>query len=152
MQPFVSAFQNKIDKKGRVSVPAAFRTILEKDELNQVFCYAAIEAPAIECGGAPLLSKIYQLLEDLPPYSDERDVLSTALFGGSINLKIDSDGRIIIPDALRAHANLTDYVTFVGMGEKFRIWSPELFETYMADARAKAVEHRKLFGMKHDRK
>lgn len=152
MEPFVSSFQNKIDKKGRVSVPAPFRAILAHDALAQVFCYEAIEAPAIECGGAPLLNKIYQLLEDLPPYSDERDVLSTALFGGSMNLKIDSDGRIIIPDEMRQHANLKDYVTFVGMGDKFRIWSPELFETYMQDARLKAVEHRKLFGKNYDRK
>ncbi|PCI86781.1 MAG: division/cell wall cluster transcriptional repressor MraZ [Hyphomicrobiales bacterium] len=156
MEPFVSSFQNKIDKKGRVSVPAAFRTILDRDVqadgVHQVFCYPAIEAPAVECGGVPLLSKIYQLLEDLPPYSEERDVLSTALFGGSLQLKIDSDGRIIIPDEMREHANLTDYVTFVGMGDKFRIWSPELFASYMAEAREKAIEHRKLFGMKYDRK
>lgn len=152
MEPFVSSFQNKIDKKGRVSVPAAFRAILDRDVqddgVHQVFCYPALEAPAIECGGAPLVTKIYQLLEDLPPYSEERDALSTALFGGSLQLKIDSDGRIIIPDALREHANLKDYVTFVGMGDKFRIWSPELFDDYMAEARLKAAEHRKLFGKK----
>lgn len=156
MEPFVSAFQNKIDKKGRVSVPAAFRAILSRDvaqgEASQIFCYSAIEAPAIECGGAPLLTKIYQLLEDLPPYSDERDILSTALFGGSMNLKIDIDGRVVIPDEMREHAKLKDYVTFVGMGDKFRIWSPELFEIYMQDARKKAVEHRKLFKVNHDRK
>lgn len=150
MEVFVSSFQNKIDKKGRVSVPAAFRSILEKDGTLQVFCYPAIEAAAIECGGGELLTKIHQLLEDLPPYSEERDVLSTALFGGSLNLKIDSDGRIIIPDLLREHAQLKDYVTFVGMGDKFRIWSPEIFADYMADARLKAVEHRKLFRAKND--
>lgn len=155
MEPFVSSFQNKIDKKGRVSVPASFRSILAKDSASgvvQIFSYPAIDAAAIECGGASLLNKVYQLIEDLPPYSDERDEMSTALFGGSTQLKIDSDGRIILPDDLREQANLTDFATFVGMGDKFRIWSPKLFETYMREARAKAIEHRKLFGLKHDRK
>lgn len=153
MEPFVSSFQNRIDKKGRVSVPASFRAILAKsdtagDTPSQLFCYSAIDVNAIEAGGTPLVSKIYQLLEDLPPYSEERDILSSALFGASINLKIDSDGRIIVPQELRDYAKIEDYVTFVGMGDKFRIWSPELFETYMQDAREKAILHRKLFAQK----
>lgn len=134
-------------------MPASFRAILAKtaeidEAASQVFCYSAIDVCAIEAGGAPLVGKIYQLLEDLPPYSEERDILSSALFGASTNLKIDSDGRIIVPEAMRDYAKIKDNVTFVGMGDKFRIWSPELFETYMQNARNKAVEHRKLFAQK----
>ena len=134
-------------------MPASFRAILAKTDIaadtpNQLFCYSALDVNAIEAGGAPLVSKIYQLLEDLPPYSEERDVLSSALFGASVNLKIDSDGCIIVPQQMRDYAKIDDYVTFVGMGDKFRIWSPELFEVYMQDAREKAILHRKLFAQK----
>ena len=149
MEPFVSSFQNKIDKKGRVSVPAAFRSIVVANGLNQIFCYSALDVPAVEAGGKPLLTKIYQLLEDLPTSSAARDLLSTALFGGSENLKIDNDGRIILPEAMREHAKITDHVTFVGMGDKFRIWSPQILEEYMAEARIKAISHRKLFADAH---
>ena len=145
VQPFVSSYTNKIDKKGRVSVPAAFRAIVSQDGLNQIFCYNALDVPAIEAGGAALVGKIDQLLGNLPPYSEERDILSTALFGLSENLKIDNDGRIILPEALRDAAKITNFVTFVGMGDKFRIWSPEIFDDYLVEAQKKAIEHRKLF-------
>lgn len=126
-------------------MPAPFRNIIMQGDVSQAFCYPALDVLAIEVGGKPLVHKIYKLLEDLPPFSDERDILSTSLFGGSENLKIDSDGRIILPETFRAYAKINDFVSFVGMGDKFRIWSPEIFADYMDEVRQKSAEHRKLF-------
>src|SRR5680860_1909164 len=81
MDQFVSTFTNKIDTKGRVSVPASFRTVLAKDGLDGIYCYPSLDAPALDAGGQRLIDKINHLVEDLAPYSDERDQLATALFG-----------------------------------------------------------------------
>jgi MraZ protein len=161
MDRFVSTFQNKIDAKGRVSIPAPFRAVLERDGYTQsagasagagpssagggVYCYPSLDAPALDGGGERLAQKIDGLLRGLADYSDERDELSVALYGDVQILNIDGDGRIVLPEALRAHAGLTGFVTFVGLGDKFQMWEPVAFEQRRKAAREKVQEHRKLF-------
>ena len=151
MDRFVSTFVNKIDAKGRVSIPAPFRAVLEQDRYGDggqpgVYCYPSLDAPALDAGGERLAKKIDGLLAGLPDYSDERDELSVALYGDVQVLSIDGDGRIVVPEGLRRHAGLRDQVTFVGLGDKFQMWSPKAFDERRARARAKAHEHRQLFG------
>jgi MraZ protein len=147
MDRFVSTFTNKIDAKGRVSVPAAFRAVLERGGYaGGIYCYPSLDAPALDAGGQSLAQKIDALLDDLPDYSDERDELSVALYGDVHILGLDQDGRIVLPEALRAHAGLGSLVTFVGLGQKFQMWEPARFEERRARARAKVHDHRRLFG------
>jgi len=146
MDRFVSTFTNKIDAKGRVSIPAPFRAILEHDGYaGGIYCYPSLDAQALDAGGERLAKKIDGLLSGLPDYSDERDELSVALYGDVKILSIDGDGRIILPEDLRAHAGLETRVTFVGLGDKFQIWEPQAFEERRTKARAKVRSHRKLF-------
>jgi MraZ protein len=147
MDRFVSTFTNKIDAKGRVSVPASFRAVLERDGYaGGVYCYPSLDAPALDAGGERLAKKIDGLLSGLPDYSDERDELSVALYGDVQVLSIDGDGRIVLPEALRAHAGLDTAVTFVGLGDKFQMWEPGRFDQRRKDARSKVQSTRKLFG------
>ena len=146
MDQFVSTFTNRIDTKGRVSVPAPNRTVLAKDDLDGIYSYPSLDAPALDAGGRRLVDKINALVEDLVPYSDEKDQLATALFGSSEVLSIDQDGRTTLPERLREHAGITSHITFVGLGEKFQMWEPERFESYQAEARQKVRDLRKLLG------
>ena len=150
MDRFVSTFTNKIDTKGRVSIPATFRAVLGRDayaggEGSGIYCYPALDAPALDAGGERLAKKIDGLLSGLPDYSDERDQLSVALYSDVQVLNVDGDGRIVLPAGLRQQAGITTEVTFVGMGDKFQIWEPKAFEAYRARARDKVQEHRRLF-------
>jgi MraZ protein len=148
MDRFVSTFTNKIDAKGRVSVPAPFRAILERDGYaGGIYCYPSLDAPALDAGGQSLAQNIDGLLEGLPDYSNERDELSVALYGDVQILSLDQDGRIVLPEALRAHAGLATHVTFVGLGQKFQMWEPARFQERRARAREKVQDHRKLFGV-----
>jgi len=147
MDRFVSTFTNKIDAKGRVSIPAPFRAVLERDGYaGGIYCYPSLDAPALDGGGERLAQKIDGLLRGLPDYSDERDELSVALYGDVQVLAIDGDGRIVLPQELRAHAGLSAAVTFVGLGDKFQMWEPERFAERRLQARAKVQDHRRLFG------
>lgn len=151
MDRFVSTFLNKIDAKGRVSIPASFRTVLERDGYaGGIYCYPSLDAPALDAGGERLAQKIDGLLAGLPDYSDERDELSVALYGDVQVLTIDGDGRIVLPEILRAHANIGTgakaQVAFVGLGEKFQIWEPKRFDARRVQARDKVRDHRKLLG------
>lgn len=151
MDRFVSTFTNKIDAKGRVSIPAPFRAVLERDGYKSggpggIYCYPSLDNPALDAGGERLAQKIDGLLERLPDYSDERDELSVALYGDVQILAIDGDGRIVLPESLRAHAGLQSQVTFVGLGDKFQMWEPGRFEERRQRARDKVRDTRKLLG------
>jgi len=153
MDRFVSTFTNKIDAKGRVSIPAPFRAVLERDayggEPGQkpggIYCYPSLDAPALDAGGERLAQKIDRILASLPDYSDERDELSVALYGDVQVLVIDGDGRIVLPEGLRAHAGIDAQVTFVGLGDKFQMWQPQRFGERREEARRKVHAHRRLF-------
>ena len=147
MDRFVSTFTNKIDAKGRVSVPAPFRAVLARDGYEGgIYCYPSVDHPALDAGGEALARKIDTLLEDIPDFSDERDEYSVALYSDVKILNIDGDGRIVLADELKEHANISTHVTFVGMGQKFQIWEPERFEAHRARAREKVREYKKSFG------
>ena len=146
MDRFVSTFTNRIDTKGRVSVPATFRTLLARDGFEGVYVYPALDMEALDAGGSRLVADINALLEQLPPYSDERDYLSSALYGDSEVLKLDAEGRIILSDRLREHASITDRVTFVGLGQKFQIWEPDRFSQHQKEARNRVRELKQMLG------
>ena len=146
MHRFLSHFTNRLDQKGRVSVPAPFRAVLAKDGFEGLFVHPALAAPALDAGGHTLLSEIDVFLSTLTPYSDERDQLSTALLGTSEILKIDPEGRVLLTESTKAHAGIADAVAFVGLGRKFQMWEPEAFRAHLAEARAKVRELRISFG------
>ena len=154
MDRFVSTFTNRIDAKGRISIPAPFRAILERDRYGGgaqpgIYCYPSLDAPALDAGGERLARRIDGLLSGLPDYSDERDELSVALYGDVQILAIDQDGRIVLPQSLRAHLGLADgaaEIAFVGLGEKFQLWEPGRFAARRAEARQKVNAHRRLLG------
>lgn len=148
MIPFVSTFTNKIDAKGRVSVPAPFRAALAQEGFEGVYLYPTLDAEALDGGGQRLMEEIGGLLNDLPAFSDERDHLSTALFGASEIVKVDGDGRILLPEMMRAHAGISSQVVFVGLGHKFQLWEPERFAARLEEAKVKVRDMRKLLGQR----
>lgn len=134
MDRFVSNFTLRLDAKGRVSIPASFRTVLGRDGFEGVYCYPSLDQPAIDAGGHHLLSEIEQLMTAYPAYSDQRDGLSLALYGTSETLRPDAEGRVLLPEALKSHAGITGAATFVGLGHKFQIWEPDRFRAQLAEA------------------
>jgi MraZ protein len=146
MDRFVSNFTSRLDAKGRVSIPAPFRTVLAKDGFEGLYVHPALDAPALDAGGNRLLNEIETFLASLPPYSDERDQLSTALFGTSEILKVDPEGRVILTEAVKAHAGVANQVTFVGLGDKFQIWEPERFRAHLEQARTKVRDLKRSLG------
>jgi len=135
MDRFVSHYGLRLDAKGRVSVPAVFRAVLARDGFDGgLYCYPALDRPALDAGGNALLAEIEALITGFAPYSDEREQFSLALYGTSETLKIDGEGRVVLSESLKMHAGITDAVTFVGLGHKFRIWEPGRFRAELAEA------------------
>lgn len=134
MESFRGRFTTKIDAKGRISVPAKFRSVAKAQGLNGIFCFPSIQGDFIEGCGPVFSHTIDEMLNKLDPFSRERDALAAILLGDSFELMFDVDGRIMLPEELRMHAKIADEATFVGLGEKFQIWEPKAFEAFRADA------------------
>jgi len=137
MDRFVSHYMLRLDAKGRVSVPASFRSVLARDGFEGLYCHPALDRPALDAGGNALLAEIEALISGYPPYSDQREQFALSLYGTSETLKIDGEGRVVLTDSLKAHAGITGTATFVGLGHKFRIWEPGRFRAELAEATEK---------------
>lgn len=146
MDEFASRFDNKIDAKGRVSIPAPFRDVLAQEGASDIFCYPHLDRAALEAGGRRLVEKIKGILDGFAIDSPERDEIATAYFGESEKIKVDPDGRAVLPKRLRDHAGIGDVAVFVGLGDKFQIWNPEQYEAFRAEARERARAHRRELG------
>jgi transcriptional regulator MraZ len=147
MDRFLSNFTNRLDAKGRISIPASYRAALAHGGFSGLFLHPSLDLPALDCGGAALLAEIDRLLEGLPPYSVERDSLSTALLGVSELLKVDGEGRVVLTESLRAYAGISDEATFVGQGSKFQIWEPERFRAHLAASRESLRAYRRTLSV-----
>ena len=137
MDRFVANFTLRLDSKGRVSIPSAFRAVLVRDGFEGLYCYPALVSPAIDAGGRALIAEIEALIGRFAPFSEERERLALALYGTSETLKVDGEGRVVLSDSLKRHAGITDAVAFVGLGQKFQIWEPGRFQKELAEATQK---------------
>ena len=142
MALFLSTFTNKIDAKGRVSVPVQFRASLVNESFSGVIVYESFVNECIEGCDLERIQKLSESIDNLDPFSEERDVFATAVLGGSMQLTIDGDGRVILPEALLSKAKIKDTAVFLGKGSTFEIWQPKKFEEYMAKAKKEAKEKR----------
>ncbi len=135
MDRFLSSAINNVDKKGRVSIPATFRSVLELKQQTQLYTLLSIDMPAVDAGGADLLLAYEKRMADFDPLTSCFDDLSFYYHGDSAWLKIDGDGRIGLNQQLREHTGITDNVAFVGRGTFFQMWQPEKFAAYRNEAR-----------------
>lgn len=136
MDRFVSNTVLRLDAKGRVSIPASFRSVLTRDGFAGLFCYPALDQPAVDAGGHALLAEMEGLVARVPSYSQQWEEFRVALYGRSETVNIDGEGRAVLSHELKSHAGITDAVAFVGLGHKFQIWEPQRFRAHLAKATA----------------
>jgi MraZ protein len=90
------------------------------------------------------LEELSKIIQNLDPYSEERDAFETIILGESVNLSFDKEGRIIIPKSLAEYANLSDKGCFVGKGLVFEIWNPDDFDKHLSKASEIAKNNRHM--------
>lgn len=135
---FIGTFENKVDRKGRVSVPATFRQALAAQSYNGIVAFRSYRADAIEACGMDFIEKLNERVSSYDFFSETQDDLATMIFADSLQLPFDSEGRIILPASLIEHAGITERAAFVGKGRQFQIWQPAALEEQKAQARERA--------------
>ena len=135
---FLSTYENKLDKKGRVSVPASFRSYLSNLGYNGVVCYPSFNNQSIEACSQDRIEKISSAIDSLNPFEEKRDFFATSILSESINLQFDSEGRISLTSRLLKHSKIKNSMLFVGQGKTFQIWEPIAFEKFRTQSRKKS--------------
>lgn len=144
MDRFASNTVNNVDRKGRVSIPAAFRTALGGQAVLRGLL--SVEHPVVEAGGKEMVLAYERRLEQLDPFSQAYEDWSHYVLGDALELKLDGEGRIQINDRLREHTGISDQVLFEGRGISFWLWEPGKYEAYRTQARARVREMRRTLG------
>ncbi len=125
MARFTSTVVNKVDKKGRVSVPATFRAALDQMGGNVVYLRPDTGTGCLEGLTEAFMSDIERRIDVLAINSEEREGFEQAYFGASHRLTVDPEGRIILPRELIDFAEITEQASFVGLNTRFQIWHPD---------------------------
>ena len=128
MALFLSSYENRLDNKGRISVPAAFRSSLINENFAGVVLYRSFTHNCIEGLSMSRMEKMATATDKMGVFDNELDDLSALLFADARPLAFDVTGRIVIPDELLKHANIKDTALFVGRGNSFQIWNPVDFK------------------------
>lgn len=139
---FMDTIVNKVDAKGRVSLPADYRSIVKSAE-SEIVCYRSLSAPCVEGCLENLLDKLASEMEDsLDFFSEKQDDLTNLIFGDAKRYPFDSTGRIMLSEKLLKHAQIKDAAVFVGKGRKFQIWNPKNWEKEEQRIREQAFKNR----------
>ena len=143
MSDFIGRYLNKVDKKGRVSVPALWRPKLIGKDFSGIIAQASLSEQAIDAYPRDYLELLQNKLDSNDPLLEENEYESTVIFGGAI-LSFDNEGRVILSEVLRSEIDVMSEALFVGMGRRFRIWNPKVFDDYLDRAKLYMDKRRKI--------
>jgi MraZ protein len=144
MVQFLGTHQNRLDAKGRVSVPAPFRaTLRARDEANgtHLILRPSHQHPCIEAWPSAEFEALSEPLNRLDLFSQAHDDLAASLYSDAFPVEADKEGRIVLPDFLVNYAGLSETVVFMGLGRIFQIWEPAAAGRRRAEARERARSH-----------
>lgn len=133
---FISKFTFKVDRKGRVSVPAEFRPALTKPDFSGVIAFPSPHNDAIRCMAVDQMEKIVGARDPMEVFNGGPADVALAAAADMVRLPFDGEGRVLLPKHLTDFARITDSATFVGRMTYFEIWNPDAFAAHHAPLRA----------------
>ena len=123
---FLSTSHNKIDKKGRVSVPRNFRTYLDL-EGGSLILFKSLQFKCIEGTTLKRINQYVEAIDEMNTMSEDASILRM-MMADSFEIKYDTEGRINIPESLLSYGNIHETAVFTGVGKSFMIWSEVEYE------------------------
>jgi MraZ protein len=139
---FLGTISNKVDAKGRVSVPADFRAAARGDEFQGVVLYHSFVQECIEGCTMDRLEKLSDATDGLDVFGNEAQNLNFLIFSDARQLAFDVTGRIVLPADLLEFAGISGEALFVGKGKTFQIWNEAKFRKAQEEERKRAIASR----------
>ena len=142
MELFVSTFVNKLDKKGRVSLPSIFRNALPKDYKNEIILLKSLRNKSIDGLSVTRVKEIASRVNNLDFFSDEHDDFTTSIFSEMFPTNLDKEGRFLLPEKFKDYANIKKEVAFIGQGYFFQIVNPEAAINLQNKSRTRLIKNK----------
>jgi len=137
MALFAGTYENKVDKKGRVSLPAPFRAQLPEGDGRLVYVYRSPNLLALEACDQAFMERLAESLEQYDMFSDDEAGMGAVIMADARPLSLDGEGRIIIPAEYMDYANIEGRVAFAGYGRRFHLWEPARLQAHTAESRTR---------------
>ena len=150
MTLFLGTIENKVDMKGRVSVPSEFRNALKGDDFQGVILFHSFTDKCIEGSTMNRMEQMAEATDNLDLFSEENQNLNSLIFSDARQLSFDTTGRILIPSDLLEFAGIKDKALFVGRGKTFQIWNEADFYKAQEKIRNNAQKNRPSLSFKKD--
>ena len=130
----------RLDTKGRLTIPTKYRPIIHEQSNSKMVVTIDSEEKCLLLYPSTSWKKIQQKINDLPSFNKNARRIQRLLIGHAEDLDLDGNGRILLSKPLRSFAEMTKQVTMIGQGEKFEIWSNDIWEKRVTTWRAEETE------------
>lgn len=128
---FLSTFEKQLDAKRRIVVPQDYRAALSGPQ-DGLFVFPSIRSNCIEGGGQPLFDRYAKMADELEFGDELRDSIERNVFGEMQRLSFDTAGRITLPETFCEQYGMGDWITVVGLRDRFEIWERETYRAQRA--------------------
>lgn len=140
---FTGTFENKVDRKGRVSLPADFRAELAGGGDRVVYAYPSPVDDVLEVCDRSYMQTLAQRIAQQPMFSEAETDLNTTIVASARKLQIDETGRVTLPLDFLDFAGISDRAVFRGFGDRFQILAPARHGETTARARQRFQQERR---------
>ena len=142
---FAGTHTKTVDAKGRVSVPPDFRARFDSPELGLYVMRSVSGEEALDVFEVAEFSGFISNSEQV--FSSEAMDSAFAIFGSALNLRLDREGRIVLPAEFREYAGIDAEACFIGMGRYIKIWEPAKGRARQEEAFRNAVKKRETISL-----
>ncbi len=140
---FRGKFEHTIDDKGRVSVPARFREVLQatNDDRVVITNFSLSSTRCLDVYPHAAWVRLEEQLRDKPQFDQRVMRFQNFYFANAHECLLDKQGRILLPPTLREYAGLKKDAVFTSALDKFRIWDKEQWSRVFGEAELGIMEH-----------
>ena len=130
----------RLDTKGRLTIPTKYRSIIDEQSNSKMVITIDSEEKCLLLYPSTSWKKIQEKINDLPSFNKNARRIQRLLIGHAEDIDLDANGRILLSKPLRLFAEMTKQITMIGQGEKFEIWSNDIWEKRVTSWRAEETE------------
>lgn len=122
----------RLDEKGRLKVPSAYRQVLKDRDWGTEFFVTSLRGECVRLYPLPIWKEIEDKLQDQSSFNPYTEKLTRATMYFGANASMDGQGRLLIPTGLRERAGLVEEVCILGQFRFLGIWNRQRLEDYFA--------------------
>jgi MraZ protein len=134
MTPFSGTLYGKLDSKGRIAIPASFRSVMERNGSAELAFRVSHLAPCIEAHTEAAFNAMVEAIRAMPQFSPERQVRESSIIARTTVLRVDADGRVLLPERMLKKAGIEGPLAFLGKGDRFEIWDEAKAEAHLDES------------------